>query len=203
MPSIKSRKCTKCSITKPVEDFNSRPKRRGGREEQCKKCTASRAKAHNEANPEQYKARYTAVNCASIEKKKVWHKVTIEKRRAYGKAYYFNNKDKVNARHKIYHTAHPEKTRTANRKRRALKMGNNHETYQDSDIFERDGWMCGICGQKINKRLKWPNPRSKSIDHIVPLLKGGPDAAINLQAAHLRCNQGKRTNNNGQLLLIG
>ncbi len=81
--------------------------------------------------------------------------------------------------------------------------GVRREVYHDVDIYERDGWMCGICGQKINKRIKHPDPRSGSIDHIVAISAGGIDVSINLQAAHLRCNQGKGTRSGGQLRLIG
>ena len=136
-----------------------------------------------------------------------------EERKLYQKAYQKTYKRKYRNRrgyHKAYRAAHKEKPRDRTeyqrvfkRKRRALKLRNHHERYTDIEIFERDGWLCGICGQKINKRLKYPNPRSKSIDHIVPLSKGGADAPINLQAAHLRCNTSKNAGIGGQLRLIG
>lgn len=88
-------------------------------------------------------------------------------------------------------------------KYKALKQGVGHEPYRDSYIFQRDGWVCGICGRKINKKLKHPNPLSKSINHIIPLSKGGNDSPVNVQAAHLRCNMGKHNINTGQLRLIG
>ena len=115
---------------------------------------------------------------------------SLEEKRAYQKAYQKTYKRKHRDRrryHKAYRTTHKEMPRERTeyqrvfkRKRQALKLGNHHEKYTDIEIFERDGWLCGICGQKINKRLKYPNPRSKSIDHIVPLSKGGADAPINL-----------------------
>lgn len=51
---------------------------------------------------------------------------------------------------------------------------------------------CGICGQLVNKKLKYPDPMSPVIDHIVPLAKGGhPSAIENLQLAHWQCNRQK------------
>ena len=128
------------------------------------------------------------------------HKAEIK---AYHKAYRVANAAKIKAKHKAYRRNNPEKLRIRCRKFRALKRGNNHEQYTDADIFGRDGWICGICGRKINKRLKRPNPLSKSIDHIIPTSKGGADAPINLQAAHLRCNKIKSAQSVGQLRLIG
>lgn len=54
--------------------------------------------------------------------------------------------------------------------------------------------VCAICGQPVDKRLKFPNPLSPSIDHIIPIAKGGHPADIeNLQLTHLKCNQVKAT----------
>lgn len=102
-----------------------------------------------------------------------------------------------------FRRAHPEKGIIDRRRRRALIHGVLHEDYMDSYIFLRDNWVCGICGRKINKRLKYPNPLSASIDHIIPLSKGGNDNPVNVQASHLRCNVGKNAINKSQLRLFG
>ena len=52
--------------------------------------------------------------------------------------------------------------------------------------------ICGICGRPVNKRLKFPHPLSPTIDHIIPVAKGGDPADIgNLQLAHWTCNRQK------------
>jgi len=51
---------------------------------------------------------------------------------------------------------------------------------------------CGICGQPVDKSLKFPDPKSPCIDHIIPIAKGGnPVDLDNLQLAHLKCNRDK------------
>lgn len=52
--------------------------------------------------------------------------------------------------------------------------------------------VCGICGRPVDKSLKYPDPMSPTVDHIIPLNKGGhPTALENLQLAHRYCNRMK------------
>lgn len=75
-----------------------------------------------------------------------------------------------------------------NRARRARRVGTASEPYTTAEIAERDGFRCGICRRKVRMGFAWPHPSSPSIDHIVPLSKGGEDTRANVQLAHLRCN---------------
>lgn len=72
--------------------------------------------------------------------------------------------------------------------RRARKVGAPRERYTPREIAERDNWTCGICSEPIDASLAYPAPLSLSIDHIVPLSRGGSDTRANVQAAHLDCN---------------
>lgn len=52
--------------------------------------------------------------------------------------------------------------------------------------------VCGICGLPVDKSLKYPDPNSACIDHIIPIDRGGhPSDIINLQLAHWKCNRAK------------
>ena len=58
------------------------------------------------------------------------------------------------------------------------------------EVYERDGWVCGLCDLPIDPNLRWPDKWSASLDHVVPqshmLI---PDhSASNLRAVHLQCN---------------
>lgn len=86
--------------------------------------------------------------------------------------------------------------------RRARERGSEWERVAKGKIFERDGWRCQICGGKT--RGRYPSPLSASLDHIVPVSKGGGHVASNMQTAHLRCNLQKSTGaTNDQLRLVG
>lgn len=61
-------------------------------------------------------------------------------------------------------------------------------------VFERDGWVCQLCGKHVlrkamrSKETGRLHPRSPSLDHIIPLSKGGPHSESNCQCACLACN---------------
>lgn len=84
-----------------------------------------------------------------------------------------------------------ERVRKNEYKRKARKNGVGHEDIEPHEIFERDNWRCGLCSENIDMAIKWPHPKSPTIDHIIPLSLGGPHTAANVQAAHLGCNCSK------------
>ena len=52
--------------------------------------------------------------------------------------------------------------------------------------------ICGICGQPVDKKLRYPHPMSPCIDHIIPIDRSGhPSDINNLQLAHWKCNRAK------------
>lgn len=62
------------------------------------------------------------------------------------------------------------------------------EVFSDEEIFERDGWVCQICHRPVDRTLRFPDPMSKSLDHIVAVVNGGTHTRANVQTTHLRCN---------------
>lgn len=52
--------------------------------------------------------------------------------------------------------------------------------------------ICGICGRPVDFSYKYPHPLSPTVDHIIPIAKGGhPSDIDNLQLAHRCCNREK------------
>ena len=93
--------------------------------------------------------------------------------------------------------------RTCRRRREALVKGARVETIHGIKVFERDGWVCHICGEMTDKERKGTHhPRAPEIDHVVPLSKGGEHSYANLACAHVRCNRRKSDKPLGQLRLV-
>ena len=55
-------------------------------------------------------------------------------------------------------------------------------------IYERDNWICQLCNEPIDRNLRYPDRNCASLDHVIPLSKGGVNSAENFQASHLICN---------------
>lgn len=129
--------------------------------------------------------------------RKAWRAANPKQRKAQTKKYREANREKLNIRKKTYWKAdfenNPEKYRKRNRTRRALKQTTQVESINEKEIYLRDGWICQHCKKKVNKKLKHPDPMSPSLDHIVPLSRGGTHTYSNVQLAHLTCNISKHT----------
>lgn len=75
--------------------------------------------------------------------------------------------------------------------RNARKKMVQVEHFSRLSVFERDGWVCQICGEAIDRDAVAKSPLSASLDHIIPLSKGGEHSMSNTQCSHLRCNMMK------------
>ena len=94
---------------------------------------------------------------------------------------YWKNWQKANA-DKVLAIAH---------KRRAQKLSREHEDIDRNRVFAADDFTCKLCGDPLDMAAKFPAPLSPTIDHIIPLNKGGAHLYANVQAAHFVCNSAK------------
>ncbi len=69
-------------------------------------------------------------------------------------------------------------------------------------LYKRDGGRCQLCGKTVKMGLHRFDPRSATIDHIVPLSQGGKHSKPNTQLAHRFCNMSKGARRVGQLRLM-
>lgn len=59
------------------------------------------------------------------------------------------------------------------------------------ELVARDGDDCTICCHIVDLAIAWPDRLSPSVDHVMPLAKGGSEQPENLALAHLGCNCAK------------
>ena len=136
-----------------------------------------------------YRKAYQASHRDSIraynrEYQRMWRDKNREAFQRAQSEWYRTHQDEI----KAYQAAHVDDIRAVKTLRRARKHSAQAEPFVESDIFERDQWACGLCREPVDPTLKHPSPMRKSIDHIIPLARGGAHQADNVQLAHLRCN---------------
>lgn len=79
-------------------------------------------------------------------------------------------------------------TRENEHRKRARKVGAAvGERVVRAEVGDRDGWVC-FCGEAVDRELLWPDGRSASVDHVVPLSLGGAHCLSNVRISHLDCN---------------
>lgn len=55
-------------------------------------------------------------------------------------------------------------------------------------LFEKCGWVCFVCKEKIDKQVRFPNSMAATIEHIIPLKDGGTHTWDNVSVSHAICN---------------
>jgi hypothetical protein len=94
-----------------------------------------------------------------------------------------------------------------NHRSRARHHGVQYQSVPVKQIYERDNYTCQICLKKclpkamLSKQTGKIHPMSPTIDHIVPMCRGGDHVEANLQTACFRCNTAKGSKGGGQLRL--
>lgn len=178
----------------------------------------AKAREWRKRNPDKARAqelrKYAAHREVLLERSRVWRQANLEKSRALAtesarkrkeaNPLEFRLKRNVAAQRRrdsdpsvrerlvkatrAWQAANPERVRDISRRRRAAEMAATIEVFPSLEIFERDEWICQLGGLPVDRSARFPHPRSPSLDHIVPLSKGGDHSRANTQLACLGCN---------------
>lgn len=68
-------------------------------------------------------------------------------------------------------------------------------------LLELRGNRCHICGKVIDLKLSGMHPMGFTIDHLLPVSRGGTNDISNLHVAHRRCNTARGNRGHAQLIL--
>jgi len=156
------------------------------------------SKAYHESHREHERA-YRMKNKKKLSaRKRAYYQANRERILAYCKKYASENRERVSAYHRRHYAANKERIkknvssyRKANpekkihlenrRRTRKFKNGGSHTLEQRQAKFELLGNECFFCNEKGNL----------SIDHDIPLSRGGGDGIDNILPACRSCNSKK------------
>lgn len=87
-------------------------------------------------------------------------------------------------------------------KRRAVKKNAFVQNVSPRKVYAADGYRCHICGKKTDPTKQVPHPKAPTIDHVIPLARGGTHEPANCRTAHFICNTRKSDKGGGEQLLL-
>jgi hypothetical protein len=73
------------------------------------------------------------------------------------------------------------------RRQGIVKPGNIHY----DEVFARDNGVCWLCDEAVDPALPRVSAGGGTIDHVIPISKGGEDTLENCRLAHWSCNNRK------------
>ena len=87
-------------------------------------------------------------------------------------------------RQRLWRLRSPEKARAQQARRAHQKRGLPWEKIDKRQLYERDGGRCHLCGKRVAFEVM-------TLDHMVPMVRGGGYTWANLKVAHRSCNCSK------------
>lgn len=174
--------CNKCGVEYPAitEYFHENKRGKYGLQSSCKVCRNKQARDYYNENTEQ--CRESSLNCYHKNKDKY-----REKRLAYFRKRYQENRETLIKQHTQWAIDNPIKARNiwARRKARVKKATIGKVDY--TFILERDKSICHICGKKVE------DYSDIHFDHVIPIYHGGLHCNENIAVSHAKCNLMKGT----------
>lgn len=177
--------CTKCKTEKPLDQFRPHPRYAGGYETWCASCHKQVNKENYYKNHEKRLAANSAWGKANKERvketKAIWREKNKEKMREYHRQYRLNNPDKTKAAMAKWAKTHPNQPRASAAKRRVQKLANGVFEISPKEISKIYASNCFYCG----------NFGKMTMDHVIPVSRGGTHSIGNLVPACQSCNFSK------------
>lgn len=79
-------------------------------------------------------------------------------------------------------------TKDVSHRRRARKRGAKVGRVVRAEVLARDDYVCHLCGQETLPGEGQHHPRYPTLDHLIPLSRGGEHSMENVATACFRCN---------------
>jgi 5-methylcytosine-specific restriction endonuclease McrA len=177
--------CTKCKTEKPLDQFREHPRYAGGRTTWCTPCHQKQIKENYYKNREKRLAAGSAWYQANKDKvretKKIWRENNREKMREYYRQYRIDKPEIAKAAVAKWAKNNPTQPRASAAKRRVQKAANGVFEISLKEISKLYRSNCVYCGQS----------GKMTMDHVIPVSRGGRHSVGNLVPACQSCNFSK------------
>jgi len=182
--------CCRCKLCKPITEFGS-VNRRGRQETRshCLQCNrdADKKRGLNKEKIKEKNHKYYIDHSESEKaRSRKWQKSHWDRVLEIAKNVRIRNPEKKKEWDRIYHKNHLERARESWHNRRAtlLQVGGKIKSGEWEDLQKRYNYIC-LCCKKSNVKL--------TLDHVIPISKGGQNLITNIQPLCKQCNSSKNT----------
>ena len=182
--------CTKCKTWRPVARFPKRAALRDGYDSNCRECHNLESKEWRKNNPDRVSELNEEYYQLHHEERKAYHRAYrqkhLEHMRAIGRKYRSENGEYFNWYAREWGYRNPDSIKARDHARIARKRGNGGKFTAEEwqELKKKYNYTCLRC------RRKEPDI-SLSIDHVIPISKGGHNSIENIQPLCLPCNVSK------------
>jgi len=205
------KRCTKCKQLKRFSEFGKDLRVKNGMQAQCKGCqleytNSDRGKLRTAKYKQTEKYKITEVKYHKSESFKA--SVARYQQSENGKTVRAQWLQSDEGKMSIIKYKQSDKRKASYRKaksrRRALKVGVESERFTHEEVFERDNYVCQLCGYKTRPNYNQYHLLHPELDHIKPLSLNGSHTRQNTQCLCRGCNTSKRHTGTGdQLRMFG
>ena len=166
-----SKTCSKCAQTKPLSEFGNHKNHSDGKNASCLVCDRKRRA--------EYRAKYPEKVAKGQHENYLKNR---EKRIAYVTQWIDSNRQKHNEYTSKTKKRYPEAVAANTRRRNARRKHNGIFKITKKELRKLLSMPCFYCGSL----------ERQTIDHVIPIVKGGTDSIGNLVTACKACNSQKR-----------
>lgn len=168
------RVCKDCKVNKPFSEYHKNKNRKDGITVICKPCAIARSRKWQQANKDKVNQWHRKNYANNLE-------ASRKKRRERVNRWYVRNAESQKLRARQYRKLHPEVKRASEQRRRIRKTGNGEFLILSKELNKLLSSSCANCGSK----------EAITLDHIIPISRGGRHSIGNIQPLCRSCNSSK------------
>lgn len=195
--------CIKCSAPKNIGDFYKNKRNRDGLDTYCKSCRREYMKNYHKEHPEygrEYYEKHKDDPGFKEKSRNKWKSIYTSNPR-FRKQHRKKNAARLRLNPELRSLPSPERRASLVQSWRERNRSKTIEYRQrrrsrlstSGEHFTTEEWLI-LCRHYGNKCLRCGEQKPLSVDHVIPICKGGSNAISNIQPLCRSCNSAKGTN---------